>query len=232
MEDYYKDQRLSASKLKAYLQHDPEIAHHLETNPTPSTDALRLGSALHLLMEKKNPIVSPYDAFRTKEAKMWKKDNPYFLKASEITEVDAWQSSILNTMSKECPRLMACWENGEYEKEYYTATHKAKVDCINNGILLDWKTGIFTSADQALKAAWNYDWALQAYIYKLLSDSMEFHFVAVSKTKPYPCYILSCTPDFFEYGEKLFNKAMAARDSFVSGKCKRVIKLAPPSWEH
>jgi len=229
--DYYTDPRLSASKLKAYLQHDSVIAHHMETNPSTSTsDALRYGTALHALMEGQSVTVSPHDAFRTKEAKAWKAENPDFLKAEEFAMVEAWHNSVIDTLMTKHERLYNAYKSGEYEKEFFTDTHKAKLDCIHDGIVLDWKSCVQTERSQIVRSAWNYNWALQAYIYKWISGASEFHFICVSKTAPHPVFVLSCTDELFAHGKRLFDKAMKAREDFLLGSSEPEVNFDAPPW--
>jgi len=228
--EYYSDNRLSASKLKGYLQHDASVAHWMETHPSPSTDAMRLGTALHLMMEKKEPIISPHKDFRKKEAREWKRDNPDFLKESEYEEVKAWQTSILNTLGGERPYLWECWDKGEYEKEFFTDTHKAKIDCIHDGVIADWKTCVETSREGLMRSVWRHHWALQCAHYLDMAKAREFNFVVVSKTAPHPIWILHCTSEFIEYGRSLKAKAEKIRSDFLAGNSDSFVKMAPPPW--
>lgn len=228
--NYYDNPKLSASKLKAYLSHDPAIAYWAETHPTPETEALKLGKALHTVMERKELVVSPYDNYRTKEAQAWRDANPEALKAEEAATVENWKTSILNHLGGRYPGLWAVWSLGEYEKEFFSDTHKAKLDCISgNGICLDWKTTADTNIEKVIMSAWRYHWALQAAHYIYMAKAKEFHFVVVSKTEPHPVWVLTCSPAFIEYGRALTKKAEKIRSDYLAG-CRSDVRLDPPPW--
>jgi len=231
MSDYYQDPRLSASKLKNYLQHDPAIAHHMETAPSFSTsDALRHGTALHAMMEGQTVTVSPHDSFRTKEAKAWKAEHPDFLTASEFETIEHWHNSVIDTLMTKHERLYNAYKAGEYEKEFFTDTHKAKLDCIHDGIICDWKSSRHTNGHDVVREFQRYGAALQAAHYADISGASEFHFVVVSKTAPYPCWVLTCSEATLEYGRQLRSKAETIRSDYMNGLGGDALVLDPPAW--
>jgi len=230
VESYYNDNRLSASKLKAYLAHDPAIAHWMETHSGPPSEALIMGTALHSVMEGKELVVSPFESYRTKEAKEWKANNPDAIRADDAKLVEAWKTSILNHLGGHQPALWYVWKNGEYEKEFFNDTHKCKVDVIHEGILLDWKTTRHTKADDVIREYQRYGAALQAAHYVDMADAHEFHFIVVSKTEPFPVWVVTCSDAFLDYGRKLRSQCEEIRERFLAKEHQDVLTLDPPPW--
>jgi hypothetical protein len=76
--DYFALDAVNASTLKAMV--NPEKMQYRKRNPMQS-DALKLGTDFHALVlcnqypaDSENVAISPFDSFRTKEAKAWKED--------------------------------------------------------------------------------------------------------------------------------------------------------------
>ena len=230
MSDYYADERLSASKLKNYITHDPAIAYWMETNQSSTSDALRYGTALHTLMEGQPLEISPHDSYRTKEAKEYKANHPNALKLEEAQMVTNWRTAIENHLGGHHPYLWDCWQKGQYEVEYFTKTHKAKVDCIHDGVLLDWKTTRHTRAEEVIREYQRYGAAIQASLYLDLSRAKEFHFVVVSKVEPHPVWVLTCSERLLSYGRDLRKQAEEAREQFLSSGTYGAWMLEPPPW--
>jgi len=217
MTNYYEDERMSASRMKSYHSYDPAIAYHQETAPLVSSDPLRLGSALHLLMEGKyKPEVSPHDTFRTKEARSYRDAHPEAITKAQYAEVQNWYQSMMGELLKH-PEYATAHREGTHEAEYYTEKFKARVDLIHGPLILDWKTTRHTHIRDVIREyRWNGS-ALQAAHYLDMSGADRFVFVIVSKTPPYPVWILPCEPEFIEYGLSLREQALTYREEYLKG---------------
>jgi len=177
-----------------------------------------------------NVTVSPHDSFRTKEAKAWKAQNPEYLTVKEYDMITHWHNSVIETLMTRHEALYNAYKVGEYEKEFYTDTHKAKVDCISGGVILDWKTCAKTNAHDVVREFQRYGAALQAAHYTDIAGAAEFHFVVVSKTEPYPCWVLTCSESTLAYGLELRFKAENIRADYLNGCGGDSIVLDPPAW--
>jgi hypothetical protein len=227
---YHQDKRLSASKLKNYLQHDARIAHHLETHPTESTEAMRLGTALHAMLEGQPLTVSPYAEYRTNEAKAWRDSHPEALKESEAEQVRAWHNAILTELER--VDLLDVYRMSDKEVEFFSNTHKAKVDAFDqhSGIILDYKTSACTSFRDLERDMQRYCWPLQAAHYLDMSKASRFIFVVVCKSAPYPVWIVECSPDAITYGRSLCQKAEAIRAEYLAGNQPGIVMMDAPAW--
>ena len=227
---YHQDPRLSASKLKNYLQHDARIAHHLETHPTDSTEAMKLGTALHLLMEGRYPLVSHFTEYRTNEAKAWRDAHPEALKAHELEQVIAWHDAILRELER--VGLLDSYRMSDKEVEFFTDTHKAKLDAwdCDSGIVMDWKTTACTSFRDLERDMQRYCWSLQSAHYLDMSKASRFIFVVVCKSAPYPVWIVECSPQAIAYGRMLICKAETIRAEYLAGNQPGIVVMEAPGW--
>jgi hypothetical protein len=225
---YHQDPRLSASKLKAYLQHDPAVAHYMDAHPTPPTDAMRMGTALHALMEGQQLTISPFTEYRTNEAKAWRDAHPEALKQSEANEVLAWQQAIMGELYQQ--DLLDVYGRSQSEVEIYNDRFKAKIDALCDDIVLDWKTSACTNLQQLYREMHANHWHLQASHYVEMAKAKRFIFVVVSKVAPHPVWCVEVSHNGLEYGQTLKRRALALRDSYLLGERGGIVDLDAPSW--
>ena len=78
------------------LLKSPALYRESVDNPTPPTPAMALGTAFHaLVLEGIEPTVSPFDSFRTKEAREWRDANPQALTVEDAERVLAMRDAVL-----------------------------------------------------------------------------------------------------------------------------------------
>lgn len=106
-ESYLENPRMSQSKLKKILDGVEEFKWHLD-NPPEETDAMKLGSAVHLLLlqPEKSKLVVPMPKFdgRTKKGKIIKS----FIEGENIFSVDAEEEELLRELVLDFPNRLEC----------------------------------------------------------------------------------------------------------------------------
>lgn len=237
MNKYRQDQRINASKLKYFAgdNFEPMMALDKIRNPSPPSDAMKLGTLVHLFVEHKlslpmvtNQIkVSPYENFRKKEAQEWKKENPDYYTSAQLDQALDMARQII----KVTPEAKS--DKAIMEQDFYKGEYKALLDCVIDGVGYDWKTTSATDAHQWIRDANNYHYALQAYHYQMVADLKEFEFCAVSSIKPYPVWRFKCTPEYLEYGKHLWDQAVERFNRYIDAEIEpsyEVISLDAPRW--
>ena len=227
---YRKDPRLNASTLKMWLG-DPRVAYYGETNPQTDTRSLSLGRAVHKVLEHKMDrnclTVSPYDSYRTKDARAWRDANPDALKQSEADEAYAIAEAVYESLEGQ---ILDDYENGEHEKDMYTETKKALMDLVCEGRGYDWKTTSSTDLKGVIRDFDKYGYHLQAAHYLDVGDLESFTFVVVSVVAPHPVWIMTCSADYLEYGRDAVTRAETARSSYVPDDSAMTHTLEAPHW--
>lgn len=218
---YRKDPRINASTLKKFVNDDldPAIAMWQLKNPSPPSEAMLLGTMVHSIIENLGDApegvqVSPFDSYRSKEAKTWKEqmeaDGQIIVTEATLDKAYTMANNVLQLTPSSVYEIIHDPDSGR-EKAFFTDDLKALVDCISRtgDTVLDYKTTGATSSGKFMKDCWNYGYALQAYHYMKVTGAVNFVFVAVSSVAPHPVWTLQCTPKFIEWGGTLWRKAMA-----------------------
>jgi hypothetical protein len=218
MTKYRKDPRINQSSLKMFLQHDPAIARHMLAQPSKGSEAMKLGTLVHAIIELQGQLpcdfeTSPYDSYRTKEAREWKKEK----EASGVTivttavmdQAQAMARSVLDDTPGHLKKLINNPASLR-EQEYYDANYKALLDLVSpcGTIGVDYKTTAETSLEGFKWSAKKYMYHLQAYHYTKLANLKDFYYVAVSSVAPYPVWCLRCSDEFIDRGEALWLEAV------------------------
>ena len=231
MSTYRADPRLNQSTLKLWLDNEPSIAAWVMANPEPPSTAMSIGTWTHKLIEtnmQEKPLISPYDDFRTKEAKAWKEANPDFLKQEEFDKACGMAQSVL----KAFPNLHT--EGGKFEVEYYDENRKALLDYVSpcGKIGFDWKTTAATNVDNFRRDCSKYRYEVQAAWYSDLAKLEEFYFVGVSSVQPHPIFLIKACRASLNHGACLIKRALRAISDH-EGKSARPMNLADAAdmWE-
>lgn len=237
MKTYRADPRINASKLKLFAGDffEPMNAINGLKNPMVPSDAMKLGTLVHAIVEHKGALslvtkdipISPYKDFRKKEAQIWKKENPDYM-TEELLEKASIMAQRIMDITPEC-----LGEDARMEIDYYTDEYKALLDCVIGDHGFDWKTTSATNARQWERDANNYHYALQAYHYKTVAELEEFSFVAVSSIAPYPVWRFKCTPEYLAYGKYLWDKALERYNKYKDAEITvdhTEIALSAPNW--
>lgn len=214
---------LSPSFLKRVMEkgYDYAVAEKLgqvSKESAPMSDGKAIHSFISGLYGGKieKIAISPYDSFRTNEAKAWRDsipDDTIILKESQAEQFKAIAERV--TKHPEVVKLLKGLKI-EAEKTITKTVDKYTV----KGILdlyatdgevkrvIDWKfvaPGVFD--DFGRKALWqHYD--LQASVYDFLAEATHIYFVAIENEAPHRIKVMYCDPSFLESGADKFSKVM------------------------
>lgn len=186
------------------------------------TASMNAGKALHSFISgafggKQDEIaISPYENYRTKEAREWRDNTPDNVIIVSQTEADLYQK--LAERVKFHPEVMMILDDVNIETE---KTVERNVNGFNvKGVLdivatkdqvvdvIDWKfVGPQVFDDFARKSLWqNYD--LQASTYDFLTNATHIYFVTIENESPYRIKVWHCSPDMLESGADKFDRAL------------------------
>lgn len=188
----------------------------------PNTPAMNAGKAVHSFISeayggKQDEIaISPYDTFRTKEAREWRDSQPdniiilkqeeadVYLKIAQRVKNHAGVKKILDGAKLSPEKTITKKVNG------YTVKGIIDIVAIKGDVVdvIDWK---FVSSqvfdDFSKKALWN-NYDLQASVYDFLETATHVYFVVIENEAPYRIKVWNCDLSFLESGADKFNKAL------------------------
>lgn len=170
----------------------------------------------HLLGDKPaNYAISPFDSFRTKEAREWRDsqpDNLAIISQERADELEAIAKRVVNH-----PRIKALLDAGKVQTEQVVEKKvgeynvKGIIDATVVGkakSVIDWKfvsTQVFDSFSK--KALYqNYD--LQASVYDFLVEPANIYFAIIENQAPHRIRLFHCDESFLISGGNKFDKAM------------------------
>ena len=211
-QEYRRNPRLNVSTLKLYIQNEASIAYAMEMEPNEPSEAMKLGTAVHKLIETNLQYmipVSPFENFRTKEAQIWKANNPDAMKEEEVLQALSMASRVIDAF----PDL----QTGSFEVPCYDEKYKALVDYISKDgrYSLDWKTTSATTLDQFRRDANKYLFEMQAAWYMPLAHAQDFYFVGISTAKPHPLFVLKACHASLNHGRILCKRAEQIRAEYI-----------------
>lgn len=199
---------------------DYAVAQKLGMIDKLPTQAMDNGRLIHAMIaealgnEPAKYAVSPYDSYRTKEAREWRDSQPDDTLIVSQDTIDTY-SGIVNRILAH-PRIKPLLQgNVETEKIYIKEengfTVKGILDLVVTGestIIVDWK---FVSSqifdDFGRKSLYsNYD--LQAAVYDYLSNAANIYFCAIENEMPYRIKLFHCDSSYLESGADKFDKAV------------------------
>jgi len=159
--------------------------------------------------------ISPYDDFRTKEARDWRDNQPDNVLIIKQKEADLYAE--LTERVRNHPEVKKILDGATIEaermverkvKEYnvkgildIVATKKDIVDVI------DWKFVSSQVFDGFEKKALYQHYDLQASVYDFLEEPTNVYFVAIENEAPHRIKLFHCDSSFLESGAEKFNKA-------------------------
>ena len=266
MSDYFQRIGLSASTAKKLLV-SPLQARWALDNPTKPSPAMQKGTRVHLAVLEPDVFASrciagpDLSGVVTKDGKpasnpavttegkailaAFAAANPGadVLTDSERAEVLAMRDSLL---ASEVGHLFPVGDN---EHEVYWSRdgvdHKAKLDCLAPGCVVDVKTyGGEWTGEALTRNAFASGWHVQAAHYleaaRIAAHNgvSDFFFAIVQSVAPYEVAVLRCTPEFLARGVVEMDRARALwRDCVASGVWPRAqaagsigMDLGLPGW--
>lgn len=218
---------LSPSFLsKVYSKgYDYAVAEKLGLIAKVPTQAMLDGRLIHAMIDEKisdnkaNFVVSPYDSFRTKEAKDWRDSQPDNMIV--ITEEKAEKFNRIIDRLVDHPfisRLLdnPCMTEMVREKQINGHNIKGILDLVSSDndskTIIDWKfvsSQVFDSFEK--KALYeNYD--LQAAVYDFLEEPTNVYFCAIENEEPHRIRLFHCDESFLDSGSEKFNKSFKILD--------------------
>jgi hypothetical protein len=238
-EKYFTDPRINASLLKMALTETPRRLQWLRANGKTS-DALKLGTEVHSALEHQGKmsdklIISPYDAYQSKDAKKWKADQEEAgltpIKQKEYDKIKSMVSMVWNN----CPTFLRdIIQSGSTLREHEVYSEKFKsledIYCPQNKIILDYKSTAETTPEGFKRSCYKFKYDLQAFHYLMNhEDAQRFIIIGVSSAEPHELFPLEASASFLAHGEHLFNIAMENLDKSIAPPELEMID-APPWW--
>lgn len=239
MSDSYHDRpEWSYSQMKVILDSgiDYAVAMKHKMLSGPDSAAIDLGELAHLWVlggDAKQFVVSPYDAFRTKEAKAWRDARKIEGKTViKQKEYDAFVPIVENIKAHPMSKQLILADNTQHEQELFAKVNdvvlRGKADALlqgGDGLII---TDIKTTAqfdEWERKAMWrHYD--LQAAVYSLIasrslgvSESFtNFYFCVAETVAPYRVQFHHAPAEFVEQGQQKLAKCLEEIKKFGDRK--------------
>jgi len=233
--DYFAIDALNASTIKGMS--NPQKVKHDKDNPKEPTEAMRLGTAYHALLlqgikpvsESEGAEISPYDAYRTKEAKTWRDEKLEkgikILKEKEAAEMDRENEILTNKLFEMQEPLLELDGVTEYLDNAWRESVvlwdkimpdrsiikcKAKLDMYreDSDYLIDVKTcGNIAKFDSSAR---DFGYYIQALWYaeavaQLDGKIRPMQFAVIGTAKPYQAILRKCPDKLLELGRSEIN---------------------------
>lgn len=230
---YHALPHLSRSTIHTLLTKSP--AHAKMGGDVESTDPMKLGTVAHALLLGKGDeyAESPFDEYRTNEAKAWKAEQL----AAGITPIKSKDLDIARAMADRCREQIGHHEIGDiFERpgnaevtviwqEKNGVVCRCRIDWTPEDIhaLYDYKTKASASADDFQKSAFRDGDYLQAHFYprgvaKILgldASMIPFRYIVQESFEPYFVNIMEMSGETLEMAEDQIEQAIR-----VWGQCE------------
>jgi hypothetical protein len=187
---------------------------HFKTK-TKETDAMRIGRIVHeyILEGVQNYVTSPFDSFRTKEAREWRDSQTKpIITTSELETIYAMREAVLR--HPEAKRLLS---DGQPEQTFFFdepttgAACRCRTDWMtSDGIIVDLKTTDDASPKGFMRSVLKYRYHVQDAFYTdgveaaTNSRPTDFVFIAVEKNAPFGVGVYRLSEGLREEGRELY----------------------------
>lgn len=195
---------------------DYAIATKLGKIDEPTTKALDVGTMAHAMVLGGDPywIVSPFDNYRTAEARKWR-DEQLASKALIISETEFDQAGKIADAIKRHPLAMRLIGKTRHEIELKAdidgvAKMLGYADCISDdrSVIADVKTT--AQFDDFKYRIYKNDYDLQAAVYKLFgADDCQYYFIVAESVEPYRVQVFGTSEGFVERGRQKLDQALS-----------------------
>lgn len=227
------------------------------TAPKVETAALRFGQLAHRhVLEGINldELVSPYDSFRTKEAKQWRVDHPDYITQAQAVQLAGMKTALLGSpfieqlLSDGHSEVSWFWEDTGYTKDGAPIPCKARPDWLPNleldghPVIVDYKTTVdatvrgFTGAVVRFGYDQQAAWYLNGYrtVSGVDADPV-FIFIAQEKEPPYLCAAYRLDTALIRHGEvknliAVNNWLDGLEHGFEQGLDSSLVTVEAPGW--
>ena len=198
-EQYHKSPGISSSGLVKFIQYSPAHYKAYLTEPREQTDAMALGSAIHMAILEPNLFESTYVckpqdmSFATKEGKEWKSKNA----GKSILAFDKFETCLrIRDKFNKSPILKAYVSGGEAESSWFWEDPqtglvcKCRPDYLIGNTILDIKTTEDCRPNHFQYQIRKYRYDVQSAFYvrgmeKCLGSKVNFLHVVVEKNAPF-----------------------------------------------
>ncbi|WP_150051134.1 PD-(D/E)XK nuclease-like domain-containing protein [Methylomonas rhizoryzae] len=247
---------LSQSIIKTMLAQSPAHARYQIDNPSEPTPAMKLGVAAHCrILEGEDVFASRYAIApacdrRTKEGKAIYEAFQAEHGGKEIISADDWQS--IDGMAcavADHPLAGRLFEGGTSEVSAFGningAAIKGRFDYFHQteGVIVDLKTTLDASPDEAQRYAVKYGLHIQQFVYAEIYRSItgktpsDFVFVLVEKHPPFGVAVVRLTKEAVEAARVQVDKALALwqqceKSGIWPGYGDNVITVDLPAWQY
>lgn len=232
--DYYNRPEWSFSQMKLILDSgiDYAVASKQGLLPAPAGKSLDLGQLAHMFVlggDSGAFVVSPYDSFRSKEARDWRDSN---LKSGKTiidhSQYDSISSIVDNIESHELSKKLLKDKSVKHEVELYATAEGVKLRGKADAILVKDDSLVITDIKTTAKFDdWKY-WAyrrhydLQAAVYTLIGSAAtkvsasfcNFYFCVAETVAPYRVQYHHVSLEFLESGERKLHACLEKIKAF------------------
>lgn len=211
---------LSPSFLSNLLKHgyDYAVAQKLGLIERLPTASMQDGKLLHALIAEQfgvktdKWVVSPYDSFRTNEAKKWRDSQPDDVLIVKEETIEKFSKIAERVVSH--PQVERLLEGAKaeqiIEKQVNGFNVKGILDLVSNHngkTVIDWKFVSSKNFDSFSREALYSHYDLQAAVYDFLVDATHVYFCAIESEAPHRIMMFYCDPSFLESGADKFDNA-------------------------
>lgn len=183
------------------------------------TKAMSEGRLIHAMLDQAlgggeaKFVVSPYDNYRTKEARDWRDSIPDNTAIVSQDRADMLKVIVTRVLGHEQikPFLQDCEPEKTITKDVNGFTVKGIVDVIskhNSGTWLDFKFVSSKNFDKFTKEALWSHYDLQAAVYDYLTELPHGYFIVIESELPHRIQLYHCDLSFLDSGAEKFNKAV------------------------
>ena len=241
VKEYRAEPGYSYSTLKAYLK---SPLHGAKQTPFAETAAMRFGTGVDMAMkgDQASIVVSPYDDFRTKEAREWKATNAdkFVVSGSDAERIAACAASVSNHLAVREMKLQYMESDPPMFGSIDGIRIKGLPDWAFGGVIVDLKTtsgGVDATSFAKTVDSFHYD--LQAAVYTELARQngeaeTQFYWIAVESDNPYDVAVYRATQTILDVGRAKLARALRnvklAESGFLSGHSTMLTDLEMPAW--
>ena len=233
-EEYYNLPEWSFSQMKVILHCgiDYAVAAKRGMLPAPAGKSLDLGQLAHMFVlggNAKGFVVSPYETFRTKEAREWRDSVTKEGKAIvDHAQYDAISSIVDNTEAHPMSQRLLKGEKVKHEVELFATASGVNLRGKAVAVLVDKDALVITDIKTTAKFdEWKYwtfrrHYDLQAAVYSLIGSAAtkvspafcNFYFCVVETVFPYRVQYHHASLEFLENGERKLHRCLEAIKDF------------------
>lgn len=183
--------------------------------------AMSDGRLLHALIaerlggEPTKFVVSPYDNYRTKEARNWRDSQPDDVSIVSEDKIDHYNKIVDRLIAHP---IMKLYLEGELQPELLVEKQvngfnvKGYIDLVakvdDSKTVFDWKFINSRSFDKFTKEALWSHYDLQSAVYDFLVEPTSVMYVAIENEVPHRIKVFNCDSSFLESGADKFDKAL------------------------